>query len=151
MPPTLPRKLSLSNSSAPPREAGLPSPRGRGFTPGFDGILSTPGESWMAKRRAAEGIPTRPVNGSWRAGDPGEGEVKGLGIKEEAEESTPPAKEQANIELHAEPESYLPGETSSGIAEGVIGQSPALPLHPGPDLKSVEWSYLDPTGNIQGI
>ncbi|EIN13245.1 hypothetical protein PUNSTDRAFT_139864 [Punctularia strigosozonata HHB-11173 SS5] len=161
LPPTLPRKLSLSSVQSTSRDGALPSPRTRtGFTPGFDGILSTPKEdSWMAKRRAEQGLP-KPANGSWRAGDPSD--VKGLGIKEEPEEGIPPS----NGQIHAEPESYTngvepegegPANTNTARAHGTgqgldvqsgVGSDTAQPSVQ--DLKSVEWSYIDPQGIEQG-
>ncbi|KAL0576818.1 kinesin-like protein, partial [Marasmius crinis-equi] len=56
--PTLaPRKLSLSGQQplGSPRDVGLPSPRRLGHTPSFDGVLNG-GESWVARRRASEGL-----------------------------------------------------------------------------------------------
>jgi PERQ amino acid-rich with GYF domain-containing protein len=169
MPPTLPRKLSLTAAQGLPRDGGLPSPRTRaGFTPGFDGILSAPKEeSWMAKRRAEQGI-TKPANGSWRAGDPSD--AKGLGIKEEAEEGSAPQEQASNGQLHAELEPYANGSGLQGDSapdpdatpmqapvQGLAvqpGSDPDVTPVPAPirsqDLKSVEWSYIDPQGNIQG-
>ncbi|KAJ3983366.1 hypothetical protein F5890DRAFT_1442875 [Lentinula detonsa] len=168
-PPLLPRKLSLS-SQAPnnnSRESGMPSPRGRlGHTPGFDGVLNG-GDSWVARRRASEGlVPKAPANS---ARDPGE-DHKELEIREEDEEINPDSKPNPDPQLVPKDTTQStssviamqkPDKIDSGVALDVpgthsISSSPAstsasIGLPPGiVDLSSIEWSYLDPQGQVQG-
>ncbi|KAJ3910413.1 hypothetical protein F5879DRAFT_929457 [Lentinula edodes] len=169
-PPTLPRRLSLTSqtSNPNPRESGMPSPspRGRlGHTPGFDGVLNG-GESWVARRRASEGLlPKIPANS---ARDPGE-DSKELEIREEDEENhldsnpepDPQRGSKATDQLAGGLAMQKPDKIESGAALDVpatlsVSNSPAstsasIGLPPGiVDLSSVEWSYLDPQGQVQG-
>lgn len=145
-----------------PREAALPSPRGRlNHAPSFDGVLNG-GDSWISRRRASEGLVSKPVPNSAR--DSGE-DPKELKIREEDEEN--------NVN-HQDPENGLRDLQSRGIAlqgpdnidPGVSLDAPGVQsttdspastsasLGPPPgilDLASVEWSYLDPQGQVQGI
>jgi PERQ amino acid-rich with GYF domain-containing protein len=171
---TIPRKLSVSSLSGglnSPREGGLPSPRNRGgLTPGgFDGVLSSGGESWHSRRRVSDA--TKPSGlGLGRVGDEGGGE--GLGIKEEPDEDLKspdakvgdkPATDQTQAAVQAQP-LEPPGSVGQNLAQG-IGQlslkgdassGAGYPLaknivNPTPvDLAAVEWSYIDPQGVQQG-
>ncbi|KAJ3767353.1 hypothetical protein FB446DRAFT_696431 [Lentinula raphanica] len=167
-PPLLPRKLSLSNQSPNinSRESGMPSPRNRlGHTPGFDGILNG-GESWVARRRASEGLVAKaPAN---PARDPGE-DSKELEIREEDEENIMTSKPRPDPPLGSNDKSQLlggitmqkpdkpePGATLDAPGIQSIANSPAstsasIGLPPGiVDPSTVEWSYLDPQGQVQG-
>ncbi|KAG7090806.1 hypothetical protein E1B28_009890 [Marasmius oreades] len=161
-----PRKLSLS-SQAPlgsPRDIGLPSPRRLGHTPSFDGVLNG-GESWIARRRTSEGLSKTAGITRETSGDENE-------IREEEEE--------IRVEEKPDPRdsSTLPNEAdqpanASGIAlqrpqdiENRFSQlsldqkTPDLLNSPNPpptsappqptDLAGVDWSYLDPQGQVQG-
>lgn len=174
----LPRKLSLSSiqggSLASPRDAALPSPRTRiGGTPGFEGVL---GESWSSRRRGdslskpgAEATPRRErePNDSGR-------DLKGPDIKEKDENTVPKAEQ--NGSTGADARAVLPDTpatnggsntaqsvhgASNGVASlnlgtssdstGVEGNGELPSKPPGlTDLANIEWSYLDPQGNIQG-
>ncbi|KAI0757426.1 hypothetical protein C8Q80DRAFT_1091984 [Daedaleopsis nitida] len=163
-PLNLPRKLSLSNMQgglASPREGGLPSPRVR---PGFDGVLDT---SWTARRRQSESqLKAGAGNKSDKEPD---GENKGSEIKEEEEDALRDADAKASSGGTSNGDSKLTngvgGMSNPSTVEPVTGQLGNLsmsrqgddlrdttnkpPLGPG-DLSSVDWSYLDPQGQIQG-
>lgn len=170
LPLTLPRKQSLSSlqgSLPSPREAPLPSPRVRiGHSSAFDGVLDG---SWTAKRRASEGIP-KPATS--------QNPLAEAGIKEEEEEyrlGPQLAREQNGFSASPPPDPAFRGPNnptgdSSGVsaaenmrrndsvqngASVLTGQPTPDPITSGPppglvDLASVEWSYLDPQGQIQG-
>ncbi|KAJ7596763.1 hypothetical protein C8J56DRAFT_1021249 [Mycena floridula] len=141
---TTPRKLSLTGAAMPlasPRDTGMASPRTR-YGPGFDGILNN-GDSWVARRRASEGLlkaaPTREGSGDLQ--DSG-----GLQIKEEDEPIIPVDSSSS--------ESDSGQNLDRGLANLHITPN-GQPIASGPppgivDLASVEWSYLDPQGTIQG-
>ncbi|KAJ7139677.1 hypothetical protein C8R44DRAFT_309565 [Mycena epipterygia] len=155
--PSVPRKLSLSSAQAPlsPRDAALPSPRTRiGHTPTFDGVLNG-GESWVARRRASE------AKSVGSARDPDHHEGRGPEIREEDEDASldsgsnaihpeipqtaspshdpPKAGEEASYSPHVQNGSDLVGTTAPN------GPPPGIR-----DLASVQWSYLDPQGQLQG-
>ncbi|CAL1696731.1 unnamed protein product [Somion occarium] len=160
LPLPLPRKQSLSSMQGPlasPREASLPSPRVR-VGPAFDGVLN---ESWTSKRRVPEGLAK-----SGSRGDLKEAQREGVeqGIKEEEEEppinseteshppeqqlnnSSTPVNDSGNGSAHTvnptQPTTFLPTVPASNVPSG---PPPGIV-----DLASVEWSYLDPQGQIQG-
>ena len=150
-PLTLPRKPSLSSMQGPlasPRDAPLPSPRVR-VGSGFDGVLDG---SWTAKRRAAEGLA--------KSGNRTDSkDVQDKGIKEEEEETQPtvdpganPPKENSNGAQQSNGSMQL-NEEDTLTSQGVPSQDSAPSVPPGianPDPASIEWSYLDPQGQIQG-
>lgn len=167
---TIPRKPSISSLQPPqasPRDATLPSPRRTsGYIPGFDGILSG-GESWVARRRASEAslkpgtAPSRETNGDYQQ------ESKASEILEEEEEDTSGRNLQkadshttalggkepllsdgqnaisgsANLSLDMNGSS-APGSHSSSMTS-------SLPTNI-TDYASIEWSYKDPSGQVQG-
>ncbi|KAJ7293786.1 hypothetical protein C8J57DRAFT_1269996 [Mycena rebaudengoi] len=162
---SLPRKLSLSGIQAPlsPRDAGLPSPRTRiGHTPTFDGVLNG-GESWVARRRASE---AKSVGNTSR--DPGDHhDGRATELREEDEDAslasggTPNPHETASpsgggLATPEQPKAaeYDKGATySPHIQNGPDLTGPAAPNGPPPgiqDLASIQWSYLDPQGQLQG-
>lgn len=140
---------------------------------GFDGVLSS-GESWMARRKAAEGL-SKPT-GAPKA-DVGEGENTAVHIKEEEEEpniqaidSSEDTSAQSGVSQNHEPSGdsrtqavsqamgdlslrnngHLdPGISSGNPAPAAMASSPPM-SQPIQDLANVEWSYLDPQGNVQG-
>ncbi|KAH7914466.1 hypothetical protein BJ138DRAFT_1143807 [Hygrophoropsis aurantiaca] len=172
-PLTTPRKLSLSNTQGPlaaSREGALPSPRTR-VGGGFDGVLNS-GDSWVARRRASEGV-LKSGGGTGRDNEP-----KGPEIKEEEEViglgtgqliSKSPASDKLPPDDNSDvPRQNMPlGSDSlnngfSAMSLNANGQdlntAPSPLFHPsvsGPppglsDPASVEWSYLDPQGQVQG-
>ena len=170
----LPRKLSLSSmqggSLASPRDAALPSPRTRiGGTPGFEGVL---GESWSSRRRgdslskpSVEAPPRREREPTDHGKD-----LKGPDIKEEDEDTARKAEQNSGAGAGSgvarpdapaangvdadNPDSVqgvnngiatLSSGTNSDATSGVPSKPPGLT-----DLANIEWSYLDPQGNVQG-
>lgn len=153
-----------------PREA----PRTRvGYIPGFDGVLNN-GDSWVARKRTSEAS-AKIGSGSFR--DPGDThDVLASGIREEKEDDnrtnfqSQPVQDQnffsaSSAQGHSEENSLHVSHNESG------SQTPpnTFPLNgtdnvdpfgnnrsdvgPPPglfDLAAVEWSYKDPTGQIQG-
>ncbi|KAJ7693585.1 hypothetical protein B0H17DRAFT_489140 [Mycena rosella] len=154
--PSIPRKLSLSSVQAPlsPRDAALPSPRTRlGHTPTFDGVLNG-GESWVARRRASE---AKSIGNASR--DPDHHEGRGLEIREEDEDATlnsnPHETPQATASPSHDPPPAQPkaGDGPSYVQNGSELPATTVPNGPPPgilDLASVQWSYLDPQGQLQG-
>ncbi|PBL00440.1 hypothetical protein ARMGADRAFT_982585 [Armillaria gallica] len=173
---TIPRKLSLSSMQSPmsPRDTGLPSPRPSRMGGGFDGVLNG-GDSWVARRRASEGLGK---SGGGTTRDPG-GEFlpdgKSSEIKEEDEsatQATDPDPHPDGLFPHgAEDETTAAAGTShsqthnldASVAQMSLGNdnghsgsaSPANSStgYPPPgltDVSNVEWSYLDPQGQVQG-
>ena len=159
-PMTLPRKLSLSNMQgglASPRDGALPSPRVR---PGFEGIL---GETWTSRRRGTSESITK-VGAPPHKDKETDGENKGPDIKEEEEDTLHASEHRREPSSNSKSEN---GATSSsevdpvqgslsslsiaGSGDGASGSSGTGGPPPGlTDLASVEWSYLDPQGQIQG-
>lgn len=173
-PAAIPRKQSLSSiqgSLPSPREPPLPSPRVRiGHSSAFDGVLDGP---WTAKRRASEGVPKPPTaqNPLVKAG---------IKEEEEEPRSDPQANPgQSGLSASPPPDPALTqgpnnptGNAGNAAATGNIGRNDSVqnggshnshsngqptpdPITSGPppglmDLTSVEWSYLDPQGQVQG-
>ncbi|KAI8983348.1 hypothetical protein BD414DRAFT_490651 [Trametes punicea] len=170
-PLTIPRKLSLSNMQGglmSPREGALPSPRGRvGYTPAFDGVLS---ETWSSRRRNAD--LNKAGNGQNKTEKEVDSETKGPDIKEQQEGTgREPQKNGENAGGTSADANAVNGAgdataaTAAGRLDGQLAKlsingqadnsaSAAVePSKPPPglgDLSSVEWSYLDPQGNVQG-
>lgn len=175
---SLPRKPSLSTLQAPTLSPRDVSPRTRvGYTSSFDGVLNS-GESWITRRRTAE-APTKTGNGSGHETTDNQ-QSKASGILEEEKEdeqrggSGPQQGESQSFfpspQLHTEephqfdamnaptdnlgnviPTNPFPanGTTNSnryGNDHMGVGPPPGLV-----DSAAVEWSYKDPTGQIQGI
>lgn len=164
----MPRRTSLSgqnpfNSS---RDNGPHSPRNTrgGGHNNFEGVLGGT-ESWMARRKAADGL-IRRTEASSSDSRP---EIKESDVPREEDEdsisrATANSAEESKREPPAHNEPVVANTTrsqpqdqatlsqnmgnlslSSTPSEPPTGSSPALP-----DLASIEWSYLDPQGNIQG-
>ncbi|KDR85272.1 hypothetical protein GALMADRAFT_234036 [Galerina marginata CBS 339.88] len=175
--PALPRKPSLSalqNPALSPREA----PRARvGYAPGFDGVLNN-GESWMARRRTSE-TATKPGSGSSHEAVDNQHDFITSGIREEKEDDSrmnaqPRTRPDPNFLPSSSPRAQSdeprPYATAGGTgstlnasqvnsfpATGTINGEKLLSDHkdvgPPPglmDLAAVEWSYKDPTGQVQG-
>ncbi|KAH8101371.1 hypothetical protein BXZ70DRAFT_88074 [Cristinia sonorae] len=155
-PLTLPRKQSLSSMQGPlqsPRDAPLPSPRTRLGASGFDGgVLDG---TWTSKRKAAEAAAAA------RAGVK-DNEKLGLDEKINEEEETslgnghnPPDKVSAPGEETVTANGSggdAPASNSPSSQPTVTSDSNAIPSGPPPglDLAAVDWSYLDPQGQVQG-
>ncbi|KAF9569837.1 hypothetical protein CPC08DRAFT_677685 [Agrocybe pediades] len=167
--PALGRKPSLTALQTPllsPREAN----RSRGnYTPGFDGVLNN-GESWVSRRRASE---TANKSGSISTKDAIDmsQDIKTSGIQEEKEEDHvnnehPRGESDAHFfsaSSQSSPEKrYDAGSSGNGqdtsqqnmllsnadpFASTHVGVGPPPGLV---DLAAIEWSYKDPTGQIQG-
>lgn len=170
------RNPSLSTLQNPAISSRETASRPRmGYTPSFDGVLNN-GESWVARRRTSEAslksgnAPGRDVDGPQTA--------KAFGIQEEKEDESGQRLE-ANIEdqspyLSSSP--HLLSEVPRQFVNATDAHDPfklpqcsrlprnesppsTLYIHerieapppPGlPDLLAVEWSYKDPSGQIQG-
>jgi len=159
-----------------PRDAALSSPRARvGYTPSFDGVFNS-GESWVARRRASEASLKSGVGSSREHGD--QLDNKTSEIREEEENSGRQPQNDGQVEdtvnvNQPDPSSFsaLPQSSHNesnllesqiaavDLSTGVSGLNVPEPLnsHPsnGPapsisDLASVEWSYKDPSGQVQG-
>lgn len=141
-----------------------------GYTPSFDGVLNN-GESWVARRRASEAS-LKSGNTLGRDVVDSQQCSKASGIQEEREDSSG-QKPKSTIEtqspylsssphvLSEEPQFLLGAEVHEPFAQGSQlsrKESPSAILYahertspPGLlDLLAVEWSYKDPTGQIQG-
>lgn len=159
-----------------PRDAALPSPRNRvGFTPSFDGVLNG-GDSWVARRRASETSLKSGVGMSRDQGD--QPDNKASEIREEEEDGShqyqcsEPVEETSDTSHSRFSSTTAPSQPShnaslqdvqavvAGKSIGASGSGAPEPVDsftsngppPGiPDLASVEWSYKDPSGQVQGI
>ena len=162
------RNASLSTQQNP----AIPSTaRSRvGYTPSFDGVLNN-GESWVAKRRTSEAS-LKSGNTLGRDVADGQQGSKASGIQEEREDGSG-QKPKSTFEDHSsylsssphmlseEPQFLHATDVHDPFAQGrqlPRRESPSATLYahertPPPgllDLLAVEWSYKDPTGQIQG-
>jgi PERQ amino acid-rich with GYF domain-containing protein len=162
-----------------PRESGQPSRNRVPFSPSFDGVFSN-GDSWVARRRVSEGLSRVGVKGESGGGevqpDIKESDIK----EEEEDgvadinpnqighgnvcqpksqprpgpSHSPPAGSSSNE--HPEVLTASSGTRNSSLSTetSVNGTGfPATstgPTPPGIDISGVEWSYLDPQGQVQG-
>ena len=167
----LPRKQSIPNlqntAISPSRDIGLPSPRNRvGITPNFDG-----GDTWTAHRRTSDKSAvamsreaSSDLQNDTRANDIREEQEGQDGFNSEAEKvldrgpsgfSTYQAECRAgqnsssaqtdlhNVHLRA-------NHSESAVDYSISDRMPSGPPPGFQDPASVEWSYKDPTGQIQG-
>ncbi|KAL0950663.1 hypothetical protein HGRIS_007448 [Hohenbuehelia grisea] len=166
---TTPRKLSTSGPGPlpSPRDANLPATRPRiGVSPSFDGVLNG-GEGWVARRRASEARlnanGTRDENSDARAREIREEDEDGKGgMRDSSGGAAPQRDEPVNSETSSTGDSVGVSDTNAaGNKLGSLSQSGTEPGAPAPlaatqphpaitDLASVEWSYLDPQGQVQG-
>ncbi|KAF8167830.1 hypothetical protein B0H34DRAFT_683221 [Crassisporium funariophilum] len=172
----IPRKPSLSTLQTvalSPRDA--PARTRVGYTPSFDGVLNS-GESWVARRRASEAS-MKLGNASGRDVIDNLQHTQGSGILEEKEgkngsnlqldhegegsyfpsspnvvnersrHHTPMgvASDKLNMANNHPHINKLPSSTVYGQERVEAGPPAGLV-----DLNAVEWSYKDPTGQIQG-
>ncbi|KAH6916760.1 hypothetical protein BKA70DRAFT_311024 [Coprinopsis sp. MPI-PUGE-AT-0042] len=153
--PTVPmaRKQSLSSLHSPSvasrGTAALPSPRkGPGF-PSFDGVLSS-GETWTVRRRTSEA--SLKAGGAARDAG-GETEDKPDAIPEDAtnEQGDHARSNSLSKEGQAGPNVENANNSANNPSNGTQ-QAPATAAGgtSAQDLGAVEWSYKDPSGNIQG-
>jgi PERQ amino acid-rich with GYF domain-containing protein len=178
-PITTQRKLS-SSGPAPvltPKDGGQPSPRPRiGFASSFDGVLSG-GDSWTSRRRTSDAyLRGAAVREELCVGDTqtdsrgsetiSEGEkgkqadpdgVGGLGTSL-AHSNSQSSLSHDTLKDDAHPQVVIPlidgclstHETRSNSSNGTdigTGRVYSTGIQ---DLASVEWSYLDPQGQVQG-
>ncbi|KAF8061015.1 hypothetical protein FPV67DRAFT_1632041 [Lyophyllum atratum] len=169
---TIPRKQSLSSlQPASPREAALPSPRrASGYTSGFDGILSS-GDSWVARRRASEASLKAGAGMSREGGGDYQLDSKASNIREEEEDASHrPAGNSRSTDAPREanrttdPQLTDPsgqraiagvaalslGSNGASVLGSVNNSTNSVPATAALDLANVEWSYKDPSGQIQG-
>ena len=141
-----------------------------GYTPSFDGVLNN-GESWVARRRTSEASLKSGITLGRDVVDSQQGS-KASGIQEEREDSSG-QKPKTTIEDHSpylsssphilsdEPQFLHATDVHEPFAQSrqlPRRESPSATLYahertPPPgllDLLAVEWSYKDPTGQIQG-
>jgi PERQ amino acid-rich with GYF domain-containing protein len=155
----MPRRQSLSSNQGPlsaSRDAVLPSPRTRtGFGSGFDGVLGG-GDSWTARRKAAEPDIAAAVVLDDNIGPSAQHTPDQSNTTSTAKEASGPPEIQTVHKVLAELSldnvgQYKPEASST---ESTSAGPPTLVTNPSnqnhPDLASVEWSYLDPQGNVQG-
>ncbi len=151
----------MQGALASPRDGSLPSPRVR---PGFDGVLN---DSWTARRRQAENV-LKAGAGANRTDKETDEENKGPDIKEEEEEANPPDRKVpsggtlASDQRRQNSEGDTNGPPSVDQVHSQLGnlsisgqghsQSGSANKHPPGlgDLSDMDWSYLDPQGEVQG-
>lgn len=142
-----------------PREA---TPRTKvGYTSSFDGVLNN-GDSWAARRRTEASMKTG--NGPGREASEKQQGSRSSGILEEKEDikqdgssffatSSPQARQYSAVVGGLDSgtstnhhDGFTPNGSINSRAFGTeIGPPPGLI-----DLAAIEWSYKDPTGQIQG-
>ncbi|KIM47935.1 hypothetical protein M413DRAFT_439631 [Hebeloma cylindrosporum] len=159
----IPRKPSLSSLQAPamsPREA---SPRTKvGYTPSFDGVLNN-GDSWIARRRTEASMKTGNVPGR-EAAEKQQGS-RSSSILEEQEDSKHSGEDRSFFPASSpQPRQYsaVVGGMDSGASAdrrdaftngSINSRAYGTDIGPPPgliDLAAIEWSYKDPTGQVQG-
>ncbi|THH30191.1 hypothetical protein EUX98_g4021 [Antrodiella citrinella] len=139
-----------------PRDAPLASPRTRIGPSGFDGgVLDG---SWTSKRRAAEAAAAAKASGKVDR----EPEKNGCDVKTKEEQEEPSLNgsvlNPSDSNLHNgsggatandPPPAQLDIPTSTNSSAAA---SPVVPTGPPPgiDFAGIEWSYLDPQGQVQG-
>ena len=167
----LPRKQSipnLQNTGLPSsRDAGLPSPRNRvGTTPNVDG-----GDTWTVHRRASEVSLKSAITMSREASSDLQNDTRASNIREEQDGfqgEIEKALDRGSGGLSTYQAEYVAGQNSGSAhtdllnvnlranhSENAVDYSvservPSGPPPPLQDLASVEWSYKDPTGQVQG-
>lgn len=141
-----------------------------GYTPSFDGVLNN-GESWVARRRTSEAS-LKSGNTLGRDVVDSQQGSKASGIQEERDDSSGQMAKTTNEDhspylpssphiLSDEPQFLHATDVHEPFAQ--VGQLPRRESPPATfyahertpppgllDLSAVEWSYKDPTGQIQG-
>ncbi|GLB36523.1 putative GYF domain containing protein [Lyophyllum shimeji] len=172
---TIPRKQSFSSlQPASPREAAVPSPRrGSGYTSGFDGVLGG-GDVWAARRRASEASLKAGTGAAPQSGGDTSVDGRALDIREEEEDTrqgpdgnsqTSANSQDPNSTTTSQPTvssvsdghdatvemaSLSLGANSSNLPGSLSAPPNSVPVVPPVDPATVEWSYKDPSGQIQG-
>lgn len=156
---SMPRKPSLSTLQVSGVQSST-SPRTRvGHTSNFDGVLNN-GDSWMARRLLSEAsMKTSNLSSTELQADDtckprGIAEVKEDGaatavqVHNEDDAFFSPVSTRMNSAIST---SYNETTVTENTAENLFGTGPELGESPAViDLAAVEWSYKDPTGQIQG-
>ncbi|KZT22108.1 hypothetical protein NEOLEDRAFT_1157903 [Neolentinus lepideus HHB14362 ss-1] len=163
-----------------PRDGAMPSPRTRaGFSPGFDGVLNG-GEGWNLRRRPSEGPLRTANSSIDHGSADLHSDNQQHKIKEEEESAEANGGSSSGTQDStvnggdSSPAENAPRATldttdplENGITDLSLGNStdhytvggltavtqldPVAVPPPGlTDLASIEWSYLDPQGQIQG-
>ena len=170
----MPRKQSIpslqNTGISSSRDVGLPSPRNRvGTTLNFDG-----GDSWTAHRRASEASLKSAIAMSREASGDLQNDTRASDIREEQGQDGFDGKVEKALDrgsggLSTYQAEYVAGQNSGSAqtdllnvnlranhSENVVDYNVSDRVSSGPppppfqDLASVEWSYKDPTGQIQG-
>jgi PERQ amino acid-rich with GYF domain-containing protein len=176
--PNAPRKLSISSVNGPlasPRDGGLPSPRTRGgLTPGgFDGVLAGGGDTWQSRRRTSDATKPSGLAISRSSDGTGGDGTKSNEIKEEPDEDAGTILGTGGTSTVAggggrnAPQvgngggggGNPPSEISNSLKQGMESltlntkdypTASNVTVAPPLDLTKVEWSYIDPSGTVQG-
>lgn len=152
--PTIPRKLSLSSTQGFLGGGGQPSPRTRGPTSAVDSPIALSGDSWMARRQAlkasnrGDGGPESmdrqdSLGGTSSKGDGNDvkGDPLSQGTLSMSGSTQGLASGLSDLSLNNAGGSMI--HDSSGLSN--TGPPPGIS-----DPSSVQWSYLDPQGQVQG-
>ncbi|KAK2461704.1 hypothetical protein APHAL10511_006167 [Amanita phalloides] len=164
---------SLQNTGIAPRDVGLPSPRNRvGLTHNLDGVSSS-GDPWTARRRTSE-VSLKSAIGISREASSDLHEVKVNDIPEDREDvgfngEVEKYSDRAPDDLSAYQVNYSAAQSlgsndtelhdvkvhanhsfENTVHYSKLDRAPNGPPPGLSDLASVEWSYKDPTGQIQG-
>ncbi|OJA20426.1 hypothetical protein AZE42_09467, partial [Rhizopogon vesiculosus] len=149
------------------------------FTSGFDGVLNG-GDSWMARRRTSESMLKAspgilPEGREEDVKEPTAKEVENTGVTQNqsgpsgASQQSPPISDalppdttrdspNQQFALHADSvASHIAGmslaekeRTNTNFHPNPVVDTPMVGPPPGLDPASIEWSYLDPQGQVQG-
>jgi PERQ amino acid-rich with GYF domain-containing protein len=158
--PTLNRKQSLSALQSPGvntrSNTGQPSPRVRqGFSGGgFDGVLGS--EAWTSRRRISEASRPGAISRDSSSGLSGESGEKGDAVQDGRDDDQGRVNGTGQGVNSSTASDSAPGVQTN--ANGQANKSAGTANHSGnglnlpepTDLAAVEWSYKDPSGNIQG-
>ncbi|KAG9223155.1 hypothetical protein CCMSSC00406_0000156 [Pleurotus cornucopiae] len=154
----------VSGALPSPRDGGLVSPRSRS---GFDGVLSGSGEGWLARRKASESKQLDPGDASAEKKPSGAEDSTARtdegGLKPNGNHSSSTTEHGSSISdtsqmTQAEDHGLSNGVRDLSLQEtngtsaisAVEGGSSSTSAQDSVDLASVEWSYLDPQGQVQG-
>lgn len=115
----------------------------------FDGVFPAGADSWTSRRRASEGMPKTPniIHRDTAS------ELVEEKIKEEDETAVQPdilpIRNQAGGAIETAASRLSDSNHSSSPSPA--NSSSGFPPSGLQDLNSVEWSYLDPQGQVQGV
>ncbi|KAJ8520596.1 hypothetical protein ONZ45_g2628 [Pleurotus djamor] len=153
----------VSGALPSPRDVGLPSPRSRGF----DGVFPGSGEGWLARRKASQDMlrqaavddnsdankTLEPSVDRDKASDSQSNHRSGPSSISELDSSSGGLSQSDQAQVTE----ITNGAGRISLQDTITGPNnpsaaappPANPTPPS-DLASVEWSYLDPQGQVQG-